>query len=116
MITTIAFLKARAGMSRDEFVDHYENHHVPLVESIASGPFHCVRHYLSPADEAGHPAEFDAVTHMKFADAATRRTWLSLVLAPGSGVAQDEERFLDRSRTRSFVVDERLSGGAAPGR
>lgn len=69
MITTIAFLKAREGMSRDEFVD-----------------------------------------------AATRRRWLSLVLAPGSGVAEDEARFLDRSRTRSFIVDERVSGGAAPGR
>jgi hypothetical protein len=116
VITTITFLKARAGMSRDEFVDYYENHHVPLIQGIASGPFYYARNYLPPADEAGHPAEFDVVTHMKFADAATRRTWLSLVLAPGSGVAQDEERFLDRSRTRSWIVDERLSGEAAPGR
>ncbi|WP_191296902.1 EthD domain-containing protein [Lentzea cavernae] len=116
MITTIAFLKARAGMSRDEFVDHYENHHVPLVLSIASGPFYYARNYLPPTDERGFPAEFDAITQMRFADAATRRTWLSLVLAPGSGIAEDEERFLDRSRTRSWIVDERLSGEAAPGR
>ncbi|WP_439657304.1 EthD domain-containing protein [Lentzea sp. HUAS TT2] len=114
MITTMAFLKARAGMSRDEFVDHYENHHVPLILGIKPGPFYYVRNYLPPHDERGVPAEFDVVTHMKFADAATRRTWLSLVLAPGSGVAEDEERFLDRSRTLSWIVDERVSD--APGR
>ncbi|MGW6447286.1 EthD domain-containing protein [Lentzea sp. NPDC055074] len=116
MITTMAFLKARAGMSRDEFVDYYENHHVPLILGIPSGPLHYVRNYLPPHDEQGFPAEFDVVTHMKFADAATRRTWLSLVLAPGSGVAEDEERFLDRSRTRSWIVDEQVSAWSAPGR
>ncbi|MET9224266.1 EthD domain-containing protein [Lentzea sp. NPDC003310] len=109
MITTMAFLKAREGMSREEFVDYYENHHVPLILGIGSGPFHYVRNYLPPRDEQGFPAEFDVVTHMKFADAATRRTWLSLVLAPGSGVAEDEERFLDRSRTRSWIVEERVT-------
>jgi hypothetical protein len=47
------------------------------------------------------------MTHMKFVDEAARRAWLGLVLAEGSGVAEDEARFLDRSRTRSWVVEER---------
>lgn len=32
-----------------------------------------------------------------------------LVLAEDSGVAEDEARFLDRSRTRSWTVEERTS-------
>ncbi|MEV6235203.1 EthD domain-containing protein [Lentzea sp. NPDC051838] len=103
MITTMAFLKARAGLSRSEFVDHYENHHVPLILSLAPAPAYYARNYLPEG------AEFDVVTHMKFSDEATRQAWLALVLAEGSGVVEDEERFLDRSRTRAWMVDERVS-------
>lgn len=38
MITSIALLKARAGLSRAELVDYYENHHVPLILSLAPAP------------------------------------------------------------------------------
>lgn len=46
---------------------------------------------------------------MAFSDENARRAWLSLVLAEGSGVAEDEARFLDRSRTRSWIVEEHSS-------
>ncbi|MEV5721966.1 EthD domain-containing protein [Amycolatopsis mediterranei] len=56
MITTIALLKARDGLSRDEFIDYYEKHHVPLILSIAPSPDHyaattCQR----PANAASPP-------------------------------------------------------------
>jgi EthD domain len=35
VLITTAFLKARDGMTRDEFVDYYEHHHVPLILSLA---------------------------------------------------------------------------------
>jgi hypothetical protein len=109
MITSIALLKARAGLSRAELVDYYENHHVPLILSLAPTPDHYVRDYLPATDDRGFPADFDVVTRMKFTDEAARRAWLSLVLAEGSGVAEDEARFLDRSATRSWVVEEHVS-------
>jgi hypothetical protein len=64
---------------------------------------------LPEADQRGGAADFDVMTHMKFTDEAARRTWLSLVLAEGSGVAEDEARFLDRARTRAWVVEEHTS-------
>ncbi|MDT7786882.1 MAG: hypothetical protein QOF58_5301 [Pseudonocardiales bacterium] len=103
MITTMAFLKAREGMSRRELIDYYENHHVPLILSLAPAPAYYARNYLPET------AEFDVVTHMKFTDEAARQAWLARVLAEGSGVAEDEARFLDRSRTRSWTVEERVS-------
>ncbi|HEX7301296.1 EthD domain-containing protein [Lentzea sp.] len=109
MITVVVLLKAKEGLSREEFVDHYENHHVPLVLRVAPTVAHYARHYLPEVDMAGHASEYDAMTVLKFADKAARRAWLSAVLAEGSGVAEDEERFLDRSRTRSWTVDERVS-------
>jgi hypothetical protein len=37
--------------------------------------------------------------------------WARAVFAPGTGerVAEDEARFLERARTRAFVVDERVT-------
>ena len=105
MIITLALLRARAGLSRDELVDYYENHHVPLILSLAPAPAYYARNYLP---EIG-VAEFDVLTHMKFADEPARQAWLSLVLAEGSGVAEDEARFLDRSRTQSWTVEEHVS-------
>ncbi|WP_231114439.1 EthD domain-containing protein [Lentzea aerocolonigenes] len=58
MITTMAFLKAREGLSRSELVDYYENHHVPLILSLAPAPAYYARNYLPEM------AEFDVVTHM----------------------------------------------------
>ncbi|MFC3453547.1 EthD domain-containing protein [Amycolatopsis speibonae] len=106
MITTIALLKARGGLSRDEFVDYYENHHVPLVLGLAPSPALYTRNYLPEPGSRRFPADFDVITHLKFADEATRDAWLALVLAEDSGVAEDEARFLDRSRTRSWTVEE----------
>jgi hypothetical protein len=106
VITSIALLKARTGLSRAELIDYYENHHVPLILSTAPAPDYYARNYLPETDERGFPADFDVLTHMKFADEATRRAWLAAVLAEDSGVAEDEARFLDRSRTRSWIVEE----------
>ncbi|GAA0666460.1 hypothetical protein GCM10009548_38350 [Streptomyces malaysiensis subsp. malaysiensis] len=113
MITTIALLKAREGLSRDEFIDYYEHHHVPLILSLAPPPDYYARNYLPETGQRGFPADFDVMTHMKFADESARRAWLGLVLAEDSGVAEDEARFLDRSRTRSWTVEEHIS--TAPG-
>lgn len=109
MITTIALLKARPGLTHDEFVDHYENHHVPLILSLAPAPSAYSRTYLPAPAERGAEADFDVMTRLRFEDEAARALWLARVYAPGSGVAEDEERFLDRTRTRSWAVDERVT-------
>ncbi|MGZ3145943.1 EthD domain-containing protein [Lentzea chajnantorensis] len=101
----MALLKAHRGFTRAEFVDYYEHHHVPLVLSVAPPPDYYARNYLPESADV----EFDVLTHMRFADEPTRQRWLALVLAEGSGVAADEALFLDRSRTRSWVVEEHVS-------
>jgi hypothetical protein len=110
---TIALLAARDGMSRHEFVDYYENHHAPFILSFPVRPLRYSRRYLPDRSERRFPAEFDVVTQMAFADEDAYGAWLGVVLAPGSGVAEDEARFLDRSRTRSWNVE--VHGDPIPG-
>jgi hypothetical protein len=109
MITAIALLRARPGMTHDEFVDYYENHHVPLILSVAPAPPAYSRAYLPPTAGRRFEADFDVMTRLQFNDDAARQAWLARVYAAGSGVAEDEERFLDRASTRSWVVDERVT-------
>jgi hypothetical protein len=44
-----------------------------------------------------------------FPDRATYQDWVSTMYAAGSGVADDEMNFLDRTRTRSYVVEEHVT-------
>nr|WP_225016738.1 EthD domain-containing protein [Streptomyces sp. 8L]MCA1221020.1 EthD domain-containing protein [Streptomyces sp. 8L] len=115
MITTIALLKAKDGLTRDEFIRYYENHHVPLILSLAPAPAYYVRNYLPVVGDRAFPADFDVMTQLGFADEAVRQQWLDLVLAPASGVAEDEARFLDRTQTRSWIVEEYGSRPNLPG-
>ncbi|MFC8732080.1 EthD domain-containing protein [Luteimicrobium sp. NPDC057192] len=110
---TVALLTARDGLDRRDFVDYYENHHAPFILSFPLRPLRYSRRYLPDRSERRFSADFDVVTQMAFADEQSYRAWLGVVLAEGSGVAEDEARFLDRSRTRSWSVE--VHGDAMPG-
>ncbi|MQY20534.1 EthD domain-containing protein [Nocardia macrotermitis] len=105
MFKVVALLVRKAGVSREELIAHYEDHHVPLVTSLAPGPIDYRRNYVVSDGVSG---DFDVMTELTFLDRAAYEAWVGVMYAPGSGVAADEETFLDRSRTRSFVVDERI--------
>jgi uncharacterized protein (TIGR02118 family) len=110
MFKVFAYLTRRQGTTREEFIDYYENHHVPLVLSLASMPRVYKRNYVVRSDEAspGPPAiDFDVVTEMIWDDRAGFEEWTALRGVPA--IAEDEARFLDRSKTRSCVIDERVT-------
>lgn len=116
MLKILSYLVKREGMATEDFVDYYENHHVPLILSLAPPPAVYKRHYLQRGDvvnigEAG--IDFDVVTEQVFADRAAFSSWIQAVTAGDAGerVAADEARFLDRSRTRSCAVSDYVTTG-----
>ena len=116
MLKILSYLVKRDGMAIEEFVEYYENHHVPLILNLAPPPEVYKRHYLQRGDalnigEAG--IDFDVVTEQVFADRAAFESWIDAVTAGDAGerVAADEARFLDRSRTRSCVVSDYVTTG-----
>jgi hypothetical protein len=105
-----AYLTRREGSTREEFIDYYENHHVPLVLSLAQMPRVYKRNYLRQGDARNleSPAiGFDVVTEMAWDDRAGMENWITALSVPA--IAEDEARFLDRSKTRAYVIDERVS-------
>jgi hypothetical protein len=116
VLKILSYLVKRDGMPAEEFVDYYENHHVPLILSLAPPPVVYKRHYLQRGDELNlgeANIDFDVVTEQVFADRDAFQSWLGAVTAGDAGerVAADEARFLDRTRTRSCVVSDYVTTG-----
>jgi hypothetical protein len=109
MVKVMAFLAKRPGISSEELVECYENRHVPLILSLAPPPARYTRNYIQPGAAAELRDDVDIVTELEFADAGAYQAWVAAMYAPGSGVADDEAKFLDRSKTRSYTVIERTS-------
>ena len=57
--------------------------------------------------------DFDVITEVGFADEAAMHAWMAAMGTGENGkiVAEDENRFLWRERTRAVVVEERVSFG-----
>ncbi|TGD89036.1 hypothetical protein BayCH28_06570 [Mycolicibacterium sp. CH28] len=118
MLRILSYLVKRDGMSTQDFIDYYENHHVPLILSLAPPPAVYKRHYLQRGDSVNigeAEIDFDVVTEQAFADRVAFQSWIDAVTtgAAGERIAADETRFLDRPRTRSCVVSDYVTTGPA---
>ena len=111
MLKVMAFLTKREDLETQAFIDYYENSHVPLITSLAPTPVVYKRSYLVRGDELSSEDAaigFDVVTELVFPDRAAYLAWGAAVGTggPGEQVAADELKFLDRRRTRAYVVQE----------
>jgi hypothetical protein len=112
MLKIVAFLSKREDIETRAFIEHYEKHHVPLIRSLAPTPIVYKRNYLVRGDELNRreddTIDFDVVTELVFPDRTTYLAWGAAVGTggPGEQVAADEARFLNRSRTRAYVIEE----------
>ena len=110
MFKVFAYLTKREDLTREALIDYYENHHVPLVLSLAPLPRVYKRNYLLRGDAANRESpeiEFDVVTETVWDDRAGFENWITVLGVPA--IAEDEARFLDRSKTRAYVIDEGVS-------
>jgi hypothetical protein len=116
MLKVLAFLTKREGIETQAFIDYYENNHLPLICGLAPTPIVYKRRYLMRGDEFNledDAIDFDVVTELGFPDRAAYLAWTAQLSTPGSGeqVVADEQKFLHRSRTRAYVVQECVTSG-----
>jgi uncharacterized protein (TIGR02118 family) len=105
-----AYLTKRQGTTAEAFKDYYENHHVPLALSLAPLPRVYKRNYIVRGDAANLESptiDFDVVSEMAWDDRAGFENWIKVLGVPA--IAEDEARFLDRAKTRAYVIDEGVS-------
>jgi uncharacterized protein (TIGR02118 family) len=105
-----AYLSKRSDLTTEAFIDYYENHHVPLVLSLAPLPTVYKRNYVVRGDAANResPAiDFDVITEQVWDDRSGFENWISTLGV--QAIATDEANFLDRSKTKAYVIDEHAS-------
>ena len=110
MFKVFAYLTKRADLSSEAFIDHYENRHVPLVLTLAPMPSVYKRNYVVRGDGANREdpsIDFDVITELAWDDRSGFEDWVKKLGV--EEVAVDEARFLDREKTRAYVIDERMS-------
>jgi hypothetical protein len=88
MFTVFAFLAKRDEISMQEFIDYYENKHIPLILTLAPAPLVYKRRYLIRDQEltkSRNVVDYDVMTELGFADQEALAAW---------------------SQTRAYVVQE----------
>lgn len=115
MIKLIGLLKKKPGLSRQEFIDYYENHHAPLACRLLPMGKDYRRSYPTKmrmnGKETNDAFEYDVVTEVWFEDAAAYQAFNAAMSRPEvlAEVIADEERFLDRANNRIMITEEHHS-------
>lgn len=107
-VKAIALLKGKPGLSRDEFIEHYEKGHAPLILEHSSGIKRYLRNYVLSLGDEDTP--FDSLTEIWYGDQESYDKSMALRLsAAGKIIADDEASFLDTNRIAFLLVNERIS-------
>jgi hypothetical protein len=113
MFKIFGFLTKKDGLGMQEFIDYYESKHVPLVCSLAPVPTVYKRRYLvgERLTTEGGEVDFDVMTELVFVDRPAFDAWMAELSKPGVGalLVEDEEKFLNRARTRAYVFEEHVT-------
>ncbi len=105
MIKAMSFIKRKQGLSREEFIKHYEEEHAPLA--IKHFPFKkYTRNYLIGMDEL----DFDCITEVWFETMEDCQAAAEFSISEAYKViSDDEEKFMDRDKIVAFLVEENTS-------
>jgi uncharacterized protein (TIGR02118 family) len=113
MVKAIALLKRKSGLSREEFVRHYEDVHAPLILKHLSTVRRYARNYVTTlvvTPPGAEEPDFDSITELWFDDIEGYKAMTRVRgSAAGKVIEDDEETFLDRSKLFFFLVDEKIS-------
>jgi uncharacterized protein (TIGR02118 family) len=120
MVKVTIFIRKKAGLTREQFIDYYENNHVPLINRVIGAfPSDYRRSYplegqffgLLGADAGISAApDCDVVTEIWLKDHETMDAMFAKAADPeiAATIAADEEKFADRTSVRIMVADERF--------
>jgi len=123
MIKVIGLLRRKPGISREEFLRHWKDHHGALAMRVPEFARH-VRKYVQvhrvsiPALDAQEryaqnalPAEYDGAVEMWFDSPESMQKAFAALADPVAckELREDEDRFIDGKATLSVMVGEEFT-------
>lgn len=114
MLKAFFFLWPKPTMSRNEFIDYYENKHVGLIRRNVPHPADYRRNYpiWNAAFDNADNIQFGSLTAATFPNQDTLMASMAVYGSPSFKpvVNEDEGKFLDVSRMKFTPVDEVIDG------
>ena len=116
MLKTIALLKKKPDLSRDDFIRYYETRHAVLIRQLIPEIIGYRRNFVDPEGaflpEGIDDLDFDVLTEIWFANRAAYEAAMRRAGDPDVArqIAEDEENLFDRAATRMIVVEESGEG------
>lgn len=111
-VTVLTLLKRREGMSKADFIAYYESRHRLIGEKVLSGwATRYVRRHLHPLDGQTAEHDYDVVLEIDFPDQQTCDACFAAMVDPAvmDEIVADEERLFDRTRMRTYRIEEHAS-------
>ncbi|MDM8010953.1 MAG: EthD domain-containing protein [Parasphingorhabdus sp.] len=118
----VILIKKKPGMSREDFIHHYETSHAEIGKRLLGHLWtKYVRNYpislmeYQPEDNAVEDS-YDAVTEIWLKDEAAVEEMSRIINLPENNkiILEDEEKFQDRLATRLLMVEEYDNGTTLP--
>ena len=115
MIKVVTTLKKKSGMSTESFRAYYEDHHRLIGEKYLNEfATRYIRRYLnSYPDKEGkiQEPEYDVLLEVWFSDDTSLKLFYEKMNEPevAKEIEIDEENLFDRSKKRSYIVEEHES-------
>jgi uncharacterized protein (TIGR02118 family) len=109
VVKTIALIKRKSGISREEFAKHYEEVHAPLALKHLPMIRRYLRNHVVDVPGVEGP-DFDCMTELCFDSVEDALRVVEFVQSDaGQVIRDDEQEFMDTSKNIFFLVDERVS-------
>lgn len=108
MVKLFAFLRRSPDMSYDEFVEHWRDHHGPLIRETPELAKHIVRYEQHPRHRPEALSGSDGVDGVAVQWFDSMDGFVGFISAPEylELIAPDERRFLDMSKVEYIICDE----------
>jgi len=115
VIRVFALLARRPDLSRKDFQDHYESHHVPLARRLIPEFCHYVRNHVREVLGAGE-ASFETLSEFGYPDLETfQLIGERMSSQAGAALREDELTFMDKRSNLFFRAHHYASGGSPTG-
>lgn len=119
MVKLFAMLRRRSGMTSEEFVEHWRDHHGPLIAGEPTLARHIVRYEQHVRHRPDALSGTDGVDGVAVQWFRSIDDFVGFISEPAYAelIAPDEQRFLDMSLVEYVITDEPtvvIDGDVAP--
>lgn len=109
MLKEMLLIKRKQGLSAEEFRQHYEEVHAPLIMKLCPSVKKYARNYVTAAVSGENPG-YDCITEVWYENTDGFKEMGKVYMSEaGKPIRESEDKFMD-SKFVVYLVDERVSG------